>query len=133
VLQNYDDSSEIRDWVVIYHPVAKYLQASFRHLLQQRALLQSLEVQELLCMTPISSAFCPDLSAPTTLHLPGTLAQFTAAWSGADCVTLSHSQVESTRWTSELSVKNTQDLYSRDDVAALYSRIRDLLPAANQP
>ena len=42
-------------------------------------------------------------------------------------------QVESTRWTSELSVKNPQDLYSRDDVAALYSRIRDLLPAANQP
>jgi hypothetical protein len=60
---------------------------------QERALLQSLEVQELLCGASVSQQHCPDVTTPKAAHLPETLARFTAAWTGAEHVLVAHNEV----------------------------------------
>jgi hypothetical protein len=63
-------------------------------LLQEKSLLQSQEVQELLRSHRASKSFngAHSGSAGYT-QLAGSLAQFTAHWSGADLVTVTQNQV----------------------------------------
>jgi hypothetical protein len=61
--------------------------------LQEKSLLQSQEVAELLRGHRASQAFCGEGDSAGYAQLAGSLAQFTAHWSEADMVAVAQNQV----------------------------------------
>eukprot|EP01032_Pedospumella_encystans_P009906 gene9906-11621_t len=91
-MKNRSDAHD--DFASLYRPVVKNLLSSFRHLLQEIALLRSQEVLELIQTNSSGLSDAPIVSS----SLPETLAKFTAQWSGAHYVTLPHTTVDIAKW-----------------------------------
>eukprot|EP01032_Pedospumella_encystans_P015603 gene15603-17834_t len=91
-MKNRSDAHD--DFASLYRPVVKNLLSSFRHLLQEIALLRSQEVLELIKTNSSGASDAPIVSS----SLPEMLAKFTAQWSGAHYVTLPHTTVDIAKW-----------------------------------